>query len=89
MSTKFWRGEYDRYLYAILNYRVVGIPDKIAMDKLREFQSMSDEEFDQYFLISKWRKKFSLDGYTFTYWRNKAERLLTEWAWKKSLKFGG
>ena len=85
--TKFWRGDYDRYLVAILNYRVVSIPDQKAMEKLNEFRSMSDEEFDKYFLISKWRKKFGLVGYTFGYWRNMAEQLLTDWAWRKTFNF--
>lgn len=78
------RVDYTDYLRRVLKYKA----RKIKLEDLTKYTSMEDSDFDNYFGITKWRKKFGLDGRCFTYWRNQAERILTEIIWIKHF-YGG
>ena len=78
----FWKGDWERYLIAMINYRLVGTPIDKCMDKLNQIRSMSDEDFDKYFSISKWKEKFGIVT-SFGYWRNYVEQKVTAYCWEQ------
>lgn len=79
----FWRGDWEHYLIAIINYRLVGTPVNKCMEKLDQIRGMNDEEFDEYFCITKWKEKFGI-ATPFSRWRNYVERKVLAYCWEQT-----
>lgn len=82
ITNGFWRGDWEHYLIAIINYRLVGTPVTNCMERLNQIRDMNDEEFDEYFCISKWKKKFGIVT-PFQKWRNFVEQRVTAYYWEQ------
>jgi hypothetical protein len=52
------------------------------MEKMNQIRNMADEDFDNYFMVNKWKKKFGVVT-PFGYWRSWIEQKVTAWGWEK------
>ena len=82
LEMTFWKGDWERYLIAIINYRLVGTPVDRCLEKMNQIRTMNDADFDNYFLINKWKQKFGVVT-PFEYWRNYVEQKVTAYCWDK------